>query len=227
MMTQQQLQQLQNQAAAASGLAPHNIVPASLPASMTGMLAGMAPLAGQQQQLLLLQQQLLAGSSLAAGGGGPSSANNSTTLNHLNMALAGNPFPADQTAMPAYLATAAAGSAAWPGTGGECSDDMLLLMQQQQLLNSGYSGSAAAPGMQQLQDAVLLDSSGFSAAGLTALQGLPAGPTDCMLPGGFSALGMTDAAGGSGSSGPKGGRPGAQAPHNPLYKVRRLPALLE
>ncbi|WIA16079.1 hypothetical protein OEZ85_012804 [Tetradesmus obliquus] len=30
---------------------------------------------------------------------------------------------------------------------------------------------------------------------------------------------MTDAAGGSGSSGPKGGRPGAQAPHNPLYKT--------
>jgi hypothetical protein len=219
---QQQLQQLQNQAAAAGGLAPHMHVAASLPASMNSMLGGVAPMPGQQQQQLLLQQQLLAGSSLTAGNG-PSSANSSTTFNNINLPISATPLPADAAAVPAYLGTAATGPEGLAGSNSECSNDVLLLLQQQ-LLGQGhtwFSGTAAAavPGAQQLQDVMLLDPCGFNAVGLTTLQGLPVGPTDCMLPGSMSSMSASDPAGGISI---KGEKHGAHAPHNPLYKVRRV-----
>jgi hypothetical protein len=195
-------------------------VPASLPASMNGLLGGMAPMPGQRQ--LLLRQQILAGASFTAGSCGLSRANSSTALNHLNLPIAATNFPADQTAVPAYLAAAAAGSAA--ALGGTSSDEMLLLMQQQMLgqAQGGFNSTDLGPGAQQLQDFMLLDPCGFNAAGLSALQGMPVGPTDCMLPGGFGegGMGASDAAGGSGSL--KGDKQGVHAPHNPLYKVSMM-----
>jgi hypothetical protein len=182
-----------------------------------------------QRQQLLLQQQVLAGTAMTAGNHGPNSSNSTTTFNHLNVPTAAVHFPADQAATPAYLAGATAGPAGLGGTMGDCSNDMLLLMQQQQQLMQqqllgqaagGYSGTPAWPGSQQLQDMMMLDPCGFNAAGLTALQGMPMGPTDCLLPGGAGSLNGCDAAGGSGSNNED--RLGAHAPHNPLYKVRRM-----
>jgi hypothetical protein len=218
-------QQLQHQ----GGLAQHGQSPASFPASMNSMQSAMMTLPGQQEahmlnlqrQQLLLQQQVLAGTAMTAGNNGPNSSNSTTTLNHLDMPTAAVHFPADQAVMPAYLEGAAAGPAGLGGTSGDCSNDMLLLMQQQLLGQAagGYSGNAAGPGSQQVQDMMMLDPCGFNAAGLTALQGMPMGPTDCLLPGDGS-LNGSDAAGGCGSN--KGDRIGAHAPHNPLYKVRLL-----
>jgi hypothetical protein len=225
-------QQLQHQ----GGVAQHVQSSAGFPASMNSMQSAMMSLPGQQEahilnvqrQQLLLQQQLLAGTGMTAGNNGPNSSNSTTTFNHLNLPTAAVHFPADQAATPAYyarLAGAAAGPAGLNSTTGDCGNDMLLLMQQQQLMQQqllgqaagGYSGNAAGPGSQQLQDMMMLDSCGFNAAGLTALQGMPMGPTDCLLPDDGS-LNGSDAAGGSGSN--KGDRIGAHAPHNPLYKVR-------